>query len=102
MTAMTRARRSQTAQELGERFNRSPRTVRRVIAEPREDYLTRAQQRRERIRELREQGMTYRAIAAEVGCSLSTVHTALHYQDNESVGESDDEIPGGVSMRGCQ
>lgn len=77
MGAITQARRSQTARELGERFNRSPRTVRRVIAEPRASYLSRAQERRLKIRELRATGMSMRAIAAEVGCSVGTVHNAL-------------------------
>jgi len=62
---------------LGERFGRSPRTIRRIISEPRDDYLARAQERAERIRKLRQSGMTMRAIAAELGCSVGTVHYAL-------------------------
>jgi len=73
----TRARRTHTARELGERFGRSPRTIRRIISEPRDDYLARAQERAERIRKLRQSGMTMRAIAAELGCSVGTVHYAL-------------------------
>lgn len=38
---------------------------------------TAAQERAERIRTLRESGMTMRAIAAELGCSVGTVHYAL-------------------------
>lgn len=86
-------RRGQTARDIAERAGLSIRQVQNWTSEPREIYLSRAQQRRERIRELRGQGMTYRAIAAEVGCSLSTVHAALHHQDNEPVEESDDGIP---------
>ena len=77
MTAPTRARRKLTARQLGQQFGRSPRTIRRIIAEPREDFLDRAQQRREQIRELRTTGISMRAIAAEMGCSVGTVHRAL-------------------------
>lgn len=83
MSTPARARRNQTAAELGKRFQRSPRTIRRIIAEPREEYLERAATRHERIRELREQGMTYREIAAEVDCTVGTVHYALH-KDTET------------------
>lgn len=81
MTAPTRAKRQHTARELGERFNRSPRTIRRIIAEEREVYLSHAEERREKIRQLRETGMTMRAIAAEVGCSVGTVHRAITSAD---------------------
>ena len=82
--APTRARRSQTARELAERFGVSTRTITRTVAEERSEFLSRAQQRRVRIRELRETGMSYRAIAAEVGCSVGTVHNALRREDDDS------------------
>lgn len=75
--APARARRNQTARELANRFGVSARTIRRTVAEERSEYLTRAQERRLRIRELRETGLSMRAIAAEVGCSVGTVHNAL-------------------------
>lgn len=85
MTAQpTRARRGQTARELADRFGVSTRTIRRTVAEERSEFLSRAQQRRMRIRELRETGMSYRAIAAEVGCSVGTVHNALRREDDDS------------------
>lgn len=77
MTPPTRARRTHTARELGERFNRSPRTIRRIIAEPREEWLARARQRQQQIATMRATGMTMRAIAAELKCSVGTVHNAL-------------------------
>lgn len=77
MGAQTQARRSATARELADRFGVTPRTIRSIIAQPRIEYLNEAQQRRERIRELRETGLSYRAIAAEIGCSVGTVHNAL-------------------------
>lgn len=78
MTAINPQRRKQTARELAERFNRSPRTIRRIVAEPRAEWEGRAAARHERIRELRAEGLSYRAIAAEVGVSVGTVHYALH------------------------
>lgn len=81
MSTPTRARRKMTARELGERFNRSPRTIRRIIAEERSEWLSRAEQRQQQIRELRATGgMSMRAIAAELGCSVGTVHRALKTQ----------------------
>lgn len=70
-------RNGRTARELAERLGVTPQTIRYWTAQPREDYLTGTQKRRERIRELRETGLSYRAIAAEVGCSIGTVHNAL-------------------------
>ncbi|GAA3853059.1 helix-turn-helix domain-containing protein [Brevibacterium ammoniilyticum] len=66
-----------TIRELAARAGVDPRTVKRWTSDPRDVYLSRAEQRRERIRELRETGLSYRAIAAEVGCSIGTVHNAL-------------------------
>lgn len=74
-------RNGRSARELAERTQMSIRTAQRWTSEPREAFLSRAQQRHERIRELRETGMTMRAIAAEVGCSLGTVHNALKTAD---------------------
>lgn len=70
-------RNGKTVRELAERTGFSTNTIIRWTSEPRTAYLSRAQQRREQIRELRKTGMTMRAIAAEVGCSIGTVHNAL-------------------------
>lgn len=74
MSTPTRAVRKHTARELGERFGRSPRTIRRIIAQERGEFLAQAQKRGEQIAALRAKGMTMRAIAEEVGCSVGTVH----------------------------
>lgn len=78
MTAMTPARRTKTARELAKQFGVSTRTIQRAIAEPRSEYDARAAARHERIRELRAEGLSYRAIAAEVGVAVGTVHYALN------------------------
>ncbi|ARX64196.1 Hypothetical protein Cp262_2089 [Corynebacterium pseudotuberculosis] len=43
-------------------------------SEPREDYLARANEKRARVQELCAKGLTMRAIATEIGCSVGTVH----------------------------
>lgn len=74
----TRAKRKQTARELAERFGVSPRTIQRTVAQSREDYLNQAAQRRDRIRALRDEGLTMRAIAEREGVTVGTVHYALN------------------------
>lgn len=49
-------------------------TIIRWTSEPREDYLARANEKRARVRELRGKGLSVRAIAAETGYSVGTVH----------------------------
>lgn len=71
-------RHGKTAREVAERMGTSVRTAQRWTCEPRETYLSRAAERAEKIRELRASGMTMRAIAAEMGCSVSTVHYAIN------------------------
>lgn len=83
MSAEHAVRRKRTAREVAEQLGVSPRTVRRFVAEPRNDYLSRAEQRRKEIRKLREQGLSMRAIANEVGCSVGTVHNALKNQKHD-------------------
>jgi len=77
LSAVTPARRNKTARELAEQFGVSPRTIQRAIAEPRADYEARTAARHERIRRLRAEGRSMRAIAIEVGVSVGTVHYAL-------------------------
>ena len=83
MTALRRGRRKGTAKELAERIGVSERTIRRYMAEPREDVAARVAERHARIRELRDKGLSMRAIAVEVGVSVGTVHYALHKNDQE-------------------
>jgi transposase len=78
MTAAVQTKRTKTAQQLAAQFGVSERTIRKAIAQPREDYEQEAAQRHERIRELHTQGLSYREIAAEVGLrSAGSVHYAL-------------------------
>ena len=56
MSATTPTQRNKTARQLAEQFGVSTRTIRRAIAEPREQYEARSAERHERIRELRAEG----------------------------------------------
>lgn len=85
MSALRPGRRTGTARELAQRLGVSERTIRRYVAEPKKQFEERTEARHERIRALREEGLSYRAIAAEVGVSIGTVNYALRKQR-----ESDD------------
>lgn len=74
MTAKTTQRRGITAREGAEKLGVSERTVRRIRAEPRADFEGRARVRRERVVELREQGLTYK----EMGIPMGSVGKALY------------------------
>lgn len=78
MGAETPARRGRTAREMAEQFGASPRTIRRIIAEPRADFLARAAERRNRAAELRGQGLLYREIAETMGTTIGDVSRLLH------------------------
>lgn len=63
-----------SVRELAEKTGASPRSIFRWTSEPRADYLARADEKRGRVRVLRAQGLSIRAIAAETGYSVGTVH----------------------------
>lgn len=77
MAALKTGQRNGSARELAKRLGVSERTIRNYVAEPREQYEARVSERHERIRELRRDGKSMRAIAAEIGVSVGTVHYAL-------------------------
>lgn len=77
-SAQAQQRRSITAKELARRLGSSERTARRLIAEPRDQFLERAELRRKQVVELREQGMKYREIAEKLEMSTGAVGRILH------------------------
>lgn len=74
-------RNGRTVKEAAELTGLSTATIIRWTSEPREVYISRANEKRRRIRKLREQGLSMRAIADEVGCAVSTVHRYIHEQN---------------------
>lgn len=66
-----------TAHKTAQKTGLSEQSIRAWTAEPREVYLQRAARRHERIKELREAGLSMRAISKEVGIGVSAVHYAL-------------------------
>lgn len=75
-------RNGKTAREVAEKTGLSIRTIMDWTAESRETYLSRAEKRRQKIQELRKTGLSMRAIASKVGCSVGTVHNALAKDEN--------------------
>lgn len=53
-------------------------TVKRWTSTPREEFDAKVTERHDRIRELRDEGLSYRAIAAELNIAVGTVHYALN------------------------
>lgn len=76
--AQAKQRRTITARELATRLGSSERTARRLIAEPRDEFLERARVRRDRVVSLRNQGMKYRDIAEEMDITIGAVGRILH------------------------
>lgn len=71
-------RRKRTARDLAEQLGASPRTIQRIVAEPRDQFLARAEENRRRAVELRERGLKYREIAEEMGIQVGSVGKLLH------------------------
>lgn len=69
MGAENPGRRTMTAREAAERLGCSPRTVQRVMAEPRHQFLARAAERQLRAAEMKDQGKSYREIAESLECT---------------------------------
>lgn len=68
--------------ELADKTGLSTNTIIRRTSKSREEYLSRAAERHRKVRELRAEGMTMRAIAEELGISLRSVHYAIHHAKN--------------------
>jgi len=86
-------RRELTAREAAERLGIAPRTVRKIVAEPREEYLARAKERRERVLALRAQGMKLKDIAAQVGMTVGGVGATLHEARKRAAAQEAQAVP---------
>jgi transposase len=91
--ATKRVRRKITAREMAERFNVSPRTVRRAVAEERTTYEARADERRAQIIDRHRQGMTGTAIARELNITQALVSIRLREARTAGVDLSPIPIP---------
>ena len=78
MGAETPMRRKRTAREMAAQLGASERTVRNIIAEPRDEFLSRAAAKRKTAVELRGQGHTYAEIAITMHLPIGSVGKLLH------------------------
>lgn len=76
-------RNGMSVRELAKRTGVSTASIIRWTSEPRDSYLGRAHERHEKIRELRDQGLSMRAIGDHLGISARAVHYALHKEPAE-------------------
>lgn len=74
---MRRPRNGRTIKEAAALTGLTEQTIKRWTSEPREVYLSRAEERHEKIHTMRAQGMSMRQIADDLGISVGTVHYAL-------------------------
>ena len=58
-----------TAKEAGKRFGKSPRTIRRLVAQDRPDYEATAAARRQQAHNLKQKGMSWAEVAEAMGCT---------------------------------
>nr|CRY95820.1 hypothetical protein [uncultured prokaryote] len=72
-----RPRNGRTIKEAAQLTGLTEQTIKRWTSEPRETYIERAHKRQQSIREMRERGMTMRAIANQLNVSVGTVHYAI-------------------------
>lgn len=71
--------RSMTAEEAGKKINRSARTVRRLVALDRKDYLQKAADKRQKVANMRATGCSWAEIAKAVGTTTGGARS-LFYQ----------------------
>ena len=69
MSGTKRMKRKYTARELAERFGVTPRHVRRIVAQERDEWIAEAIERRQKAAELRAQGLRWAAVGQELGIS---------------------------------
>lgn len=71
-------RKGRTVKEAARLTGLSERTIIAWTSEPREVYLARADEKRTEVLKLRAKGLSMRAIAEKIGCSVGTVHRYVH------------------------
>jgi DNA-binding CsgD family transcriptional regulator len=81
MGAENPKRRTKTAKQLADELGVSERSIRNIVAEPRDDYEGRAAEKRMKARQLRAEGASYRQIADELKVSIGSVSSLLHQRE---------------------
>lgn len=76
MTAERPMKRNASAREIAERFGISERSVRRIAAEPRGEYLTQLRERGDQILAMRAEGKLWREIAEHFEISVPAAQMA--------------------------
>ena len=76
MPAENPVKRNTTARELAERFGVSERSVRRIFAQPRDEYLEEQRERGEQILSMRAEGKLWREIAEHFNISIGAAQKA--------------------------
>ena len=71
-------RNGKTIKEAARLTGLSEPTIKRWTSEPREVYLARADEKRTEVLKLRAKGLSMRAIATQLDCSVGTVHRYVH------------------------
>jgi transposase len=87
VTAIRQKRRTETARDISKRFGVSVRHVRRIVAEPRNEFESRGRKRQDEALALIESGLTYQEAADHLQISRGTaaglVHRARERHDKE-------------------
>lgn len=71
--------RNMTARDAAKIFNKSPRTIQRLVALDRDDYLKRAAEKREKVWEMRSTGHSWYEISEAVNTTYGGARS-LYYQ----------------------
>lgn len=74
-----------TAREGAAQLGVTPRTVRRLKAEARDDFETRARERRVRAAQMRNAGASYKQIGEALSCTTGAVGALLHLARREGL-----------------
>lgn len=81
MGAENPKRRTKTAKQLADELGVSERSIRNIVAEPRDDYEGRAAEKRMKAQQLRTAGASYRQIADELEVSIGSVSSLLRQKE---------------------
>ena len=94
MTAEMPQRRTRTAREVAESLNCSERTVQRIMAEPRAEFLQRSHARQDHALDLKNAGLKYREIADKMGCTEKAAQHLVHNARNRRKLQALQDAPG--------